>query len=152
MLTHSLFTAFTLVLAMSTPDGDQRSARRDSDSQNAVQPGTQSQPAKVCSLAAWVVAINVVDAAGKPVPGVTVAMTRLRDNQSLGNATEMRPGFGEFVLFQAEALQWLAPKGDSIRLRATAGARSTTADILLGRDSSGCKIVQLSGPSIITLK
>lgn len=152
MLLPSLIPAFTLVVAMNTPDGDQRSAGPDAGAEIAVETTAQAQPARVCSQSAWVVAINVVDAAGKPIPGVTVTMTRLRDKKSLGNATEMRPGLSEFVLFQSDALQWLAPKGDRIRLRVTAGARTTTAVIVVGRDPTGCKVVQLSGPGVITLK
>ncbi len=141
-----------LLMAIHPFDSGQNPAFGHSAAPNATVEQSSAQPAKLCSPSASVVAINVVDLAGKPVPGTTVAMTRLRDKKSLGNAKEMRPGLGEFVLLQTDALQWLTPKGDRIRLLVTAGALVTTAVITAGRDSTGCKIVQRSGPSVITLK
>lgn len=105
-----------------------------------------------CSPTASVVSILVHNAAGSPVPGATVVMTRLRDGKSLGQAVEMRKGLGEFALLESDALQWIAPKGDRIRVRARAGKRTASAVIVVGRDASGCRIVRLSGPAVLTLK
>jgi hypothetical protein len=78
-------------------------------------------------------------------------MTRLRDGISLGKATEMRAGLGEFALLESDALQWIAAKGDRIRVRARAGKRTASAVIVVGRDGSGCRITKLSGPDVLTL-
>lgn len=149
---HSLSAAISLLIVMNPVGGRQRSIPPESRQPPHVAVSAQAQPARVCPQSASVVAINVVDAAGKPIPGVTVAMTRLRDNTALGNATEMRAGQSEFVLLESDALRWLAPEGERIRLRITHGTRSTTAVIGVGRDATGCKMVQRSGPSVITLK
>ncbi len=105
-----------------------------------------------CSPAASVVSILVRDASRKPVPGTTVEMIRLRDGKSLGKATEMRAGLGEFALLEDDALQWIAAKGDRIRVRARAGTRRASVVIVVGRDASGCRIARLSGPAVVTLK
>ena len=105
-----------------------------------------------CSPTASVVSMLVRDAAGHPIPGTTVGMTRLRDGKSLGRATEMRAGSGEFALLESDALQWIALKGDRIRVRARAGRRTASGVIVVGRDASGCRIVRQSGPEVLTLK
>jgi len=130
-------SALSLTLAMNDPLAAQNSSERG---------------AKVCILSASVVSIRVVDAAGQGVPNATVAMTRVRDSASLGLATEMQKGSGEFALFESDALRWALPKGDTIRLQVTAGKRQRTSTIVIGPDPSGCRIVQLSGDAIIALK
>ena len=104
-----------------------------------------------CSPTASIVSILVRDRAGAAVRGATVDMVRIRDGKSLGAATEMRAGSGEFLLLESDALQWIGASGARIRVRARAGRRSATAVIRVGRDASGCRIVILSGPAILTL-
>ena len=99
-----------------------------------------------------VVSILVRDAAGNAVPGTSVTMIRLRDGKSLGKATEMRKGSGEFALLESDALRWIAATGSRIRLRVRAGNHTATTVIRVGRDASGCRITKLSGPDVITIK
>lgn len=131
-----------LLVAMTTPD--------DLSAQQTQRIPSASRP--TCAPVASVVSILVRDVAGKPIAGTTVEMTRLRDGRSLGTATEMRPGQGEFVLMESDALSWIAAKGDRIRVRARAGKQTATAVIVVGRDASGCRITRLSGPSVLTVK
>jgi hypothetical protein len=134
--------SLTLLPAMTTP--------ADLPAQQAQSLPLPSKAA--CAPVASLVSILVRDAAGNPIAGTTVDMTRLRDGKSLGNATEMRAGRGEFALLESDALQWIAAKGDRIRVRARAGKRSATTVIVVGRDASGCRITRLSGSSVLTLK
>ena len=112
--------------------------------------GLPEKPA--CSPVLSVVSILVRDAEGNAVPGTTVTMIRLRDGKSLGKATEMRKGSGEFALLESDALRWIAATGSRIRLRVRAGNHTVTAVIRVGRDASGCRITKLSGPDVITVK
>jgi hypothetical protein len=105
-----------------------------------------------CSPTASVLSILVRDAAGQPVPGTTVDVIRLRDAKPLGKATEMRAGQGEFVLLESDALRWIGARGSRIRVRARAGNRKANAVIVVGRDASRCRLVRLSGPSVLTLR
>ncbi len=147
MFIHGAMAALTLSFALSTPD-DGRSARdQDTTSRQAMKAG-----AKRCAMSASVVAIRVVDAAGRPVPGVTISMVRMRDSSALGNATEMSAAQGDFALFESDALRWVATKGERIQLRVRAGVRSATAVISVGPDPTGCHLVRLAGPDVITLR
>jgi hypothetical protein len=117
------------------------------------QPPQQSaQPPRVCSPIASVVTVRVVDAAGKPVSGVTVRITRVRDKLSLGTSGEMGTGSGEFAVLESSALRWLAADGDRIEVAVSKGDKATKAELLIGRDSTTCRIARLSGPEIIVLK
>ena len=142
MSIHITTCALGVLLLMNFPS--------ESSAQSLQSAPLPNKPA--CSPTASVVSILLRDAAGKPVAGATIEMTRVRDRTSLGKAVEMRSGSGEFALLESDALTWVHAKGDSVRLRARAGARSATAVVVVGRDPTGCRIVRLSGPDVMTLK
>lgn len=105
-----------------------------------------------CSPRASIVSLLVHNAAGVPVPGTIVELVRVRDRKVLPNAQEMRVGKGEFLLFQNDAVQWVAAKGDSIRVKAHAGALSAQAIVVIGSDAKKCQLTKVSGPEVLVLK
>ena len=109
-------------------------------------------PKPACSPLLSVVSIRLVDAAGQPVRNATVEMTRLRDGKKLGRAPEMSGANGEFQVVESTALSWIAPKGDRIRLVAREAGKRATTIVRVGRDSTGCRLIRLSGPEVLALK
>lgn len=113
---------------------------------------TRQPPARVCASVASVVSLRVVDARGAAVTGATIAVTRAQTGKALtAAAAEMGKGSGEYALLEDDALQWLAPAGETIRVAVSKGTRSVRADLTIGRDPSGCRIARLSGPHTVTL-
>lgn len=105
-----------------------------------------------CSAGASVVTIRVTDAAGSPVEGAHVRVTRVKDGKRLPDGQQMRKGDNEYVVLQDDALSWLDRGGEAIRVAGMSGARRASVVLTIGRDASGCRAMRLRGPAVLSVR
>ncbi len=94
--------------------------------------------------------VRVVDAAGAPVTGLTVTMTRVRDGRTFdvgGGDPLGTPGV--YLVMDDRFKQVIGTRGDLIRFEARKAGRLVSADFVFRVDPCRCHVEKVSGPAQI---
>ncbi|MBI2797622.1 MAG: hypothetical protein HYX65_13055 [Gemmatimonadetes bacterium] len=106
----------------------------------------------VCDASMRVVAIRVVDSAGRPVNDARVELRRAKDGAVVVTRTGATSSGGDYVLFDDPSAPAMAKGGENFTLSVTSGSRKSVVTLVLGRtEPDGCHVAVLKGDQRIVL-
>jgi hypothetical protein len=105
---------------------------------------------QVCDMSMRIVSMRLVDAAGAPVSGATVAVRRVRTRIMLANAEAMGSQ-GDYKIAEDGSIPGLRKGGEPFDVTFTKDGRSRRVRVILGMDPSGCHLTMKSSQNAVTL-
>jgi hypothetical protein len=113
--------------------------------------GAQAPLDCICTDVFVTVSVTVFDSAGAPVTGLSPVITVQRTGAHIvPNAPGLPPG--RYTVITDNDADAIALGGDAVRFAVASGARTATADFVIGVDGPcRCHISKLSGPLQVVL-
>jgi hypothetical protein len=106
---------------------------------------------RVCDMSAFVIALQLRDPAGTPIPDATIAVRRVRTRTLVDRAQAMG-GTGDYMILEDGSMPDLRAAGEPFEVTFTKGSRTARARIVIGKDASGCHIRLLRGATLVTMR
>ena len=107
----------------------------------------------VCDASLRVVAIRVVDSAGRPVNDARVELRRAKDDSLIVTRTGATSGGGDYVLFDDPSAPATAKGGEQFNLIVSSGSRKSVVSFVIGRtEPDRCHVAVLKGEQRVVLR